>query len=91
MRRDAFADHYARNFVGFARVGARMPGIWTAPGDDPRVHALVSCPDDQEPGTVARAHVASDDFTAAMAGFDAAEIVDVQAISLDAAAASPLR
>jgi hypothetical protein len=83
--------HWPRHIPSLRAFGVTTHGIWTQPNADAhRLAALVSYPDGADPAVVTSAYMASPEFAADMGGFDVADIVGVEELLLDPAAASPL-
>jgi hypothetical protein len=83
--------HWARHLATFKTFGITTHGVWTERrGGANRLVALIRYPPDAEPAELTRNIMASQEFAADMAGFDANEIVDVQSALLDAASFSPI-
>ncbi|KMO84026.1 NIPSNAP protein [Mycobacterium sp. BK558] len=85
------AVHWARHVVTFPCFGVHTHGVWTeSDGDAHRLVALISFRRDADPGRITGEVMASAEFAADMAGFDADDIVAVQTMLLDPATCSPL-
>ncbi len=83
--------HWARHLATFPPFGVTTHGLWTEPGDGAnRLVALVSYPPGADPEEIAQQLMSSPEFAADMAGFDVADIVDVQTMLLDPTSCSPL-
>jgi len=83
--------HWPRHIPSLRAFGVTTHGIWTQlDGDAHRLVALISYPDGLDPAVVTSAYVASPGFAADMDGFDVGNIVSVEELLLDPAAASPL-
>ena len=83
--------HWPRHIPSLRDFGVVTHGIWTQhDGDTHRFFALISYPEGADPGEVANAYMASPGFAADMAGFDVGDVVDVEDLLLEPAAASPL-
>ena len=64
--------HWARHISSLEAFGVATHGIWTArDGGENRLFALVSYEKGADPTRVESAYMASSDFAADMAGFDA--------------------
>lgn len=87
-----YADvHWARHLATFAAFGVTTHGVWTEHADDAnRLVALIGYPPAADPDEVTRRVMASPEFAADMAGFDVADILDVQTTLLDPTAFSPI-
>jgi hypothetical protein len=84
--------HWARHLPTLAGFGITTHGVWTEHGDDSeRLIALVGYPPKSDPGEVTHRVMTSPEFAADMAGFDVADILDVQTTLLDPTAFSPIR
>lgn len=84
--------HWARHLETFPAFGVTTHGVWTERGGGAnRLVALISYPPGTDPGKLTRHIMTSAEFAADMAGFDAAEIIDVQSIMLDPTSFSPIR
>ncbi len=83
--------HWARHLATFATFGITTHGVWTEQdGGAHRLVALVRYPPGVDPEEITREVMASPGFAADMAGFDFAEIIDVQAVLLDPTPFSPI-
>ncbi|KUI32434.1 NIPSNAP domain-containing protein [Mycobacterium sp. IS-1742] len=83
--------HWARHVATFELFGITTHGVWTERGGGAnRLVALIRYPRDADPDQLTRRCMASPEFAADMAGFDVDEIVDVQAVPLDATPFSPI-
>jgi hypothetical protein len=82
--------HWDRHVATFAAFGVTTHGVWTECGDANRLVALISYPPDADPDELTEQIMASPDFAADMAGFDVADILDVQSLLLDPASFSPI-
>ena len=83
--------HWARHLTTFPTFGVTTHGVWTErEGGTNRLVALIRYPAGADPDELTRRCMASPEFAADMAGFDPAEIVDVQTVPLDAASFSPI-
>ena len=82
--------HWDRHVATFAAFGVTTHGVWTERGDANRLVALISYPPDADPDELTRQIMASPDFAEDMAGFDVADILDVQSLLLDPASFSPI-
>jgi hypothetical protein len=82
--------HWARHVATFAAFGVTTHGVWTERGDANRLVALISYPPDADPDELTQQIMASPDFAEDMAGFDVADILDVQSLLLDPASFSPI-
>jgi hypothetical protein len=80
-----YADvHWARHLATFATFGVSTHGVWTEHGDRPtRLVAVIEYPAGADPDELTRHIMASPAFADDMAGFDIADIVDVQTTLLD--------
>jgi hypothetical protein len=86
------AIHWARHIPTFQGFRVTTHGIWTESGSNAhRLVALVSYPDGADPTKLASELMASPEFAADMEGFDARDIVAVDAIPLDATGSSPIQ
>jgi hypothetical protein len=87
-----YADvHWARHLVTFGAFGVTTHGVWTErDGERNRLIALVSYPPDADPDETTRRVMASTEFATDMAGFDVADIVDVQTTLLAPTTFSPI-
>ena len=84
--------HWARHVPSLAAFGVTTHGIWTQRGgDDHRLVAVISYPDDADPAALEREFMASPEFASDMDGFDSGEIVAVDSMLLDAAPCQPCR
>jgi hypothetical protein len=85
------AVHRPRHIPSLRGFGVTTHGIWTEHDVDAhRLIAMISYPDGANPADVNAAYMASPEFVADMDGFDVSDIIDVEELSLDRAAASPL-
>jgi hypothetical protein len=82
--------HWDRHVATFAAFGVTTHGVWTECGDANRLVALISYPPDADPDELTQQIMASPDFAKDMAGFDVADILDVQSLLLDPASFSPI-
>jgi hypothetical protein len=83
--------HWARHLATFAAFGVTTHGVWTEHGRDAnRLVALIRYPANVDPDELTQEIMASPDFAADMAGFDVADIADVQSLLLDPASFSPI-
>lgn len=83
--------HWARHLPTFRTFGVTTHGVWTERnGDVHRLVALIGYPPDADPEQLARHIMASPEFAADMADFDANDIVDVQSVLLDPTSFSPI-
>jgi hypothetical protein len=83
--------HWPRHIPSLRSFGVTTHGIWTQHATDAhRLLALISYPDGADPTEVATAYMASPGFAADMDGFDVGDIVSVEDLLLNLAAASPL-
>jgi NIPSNAP len=83
--------HWPRHIPSLRAFGVATHGIWTNhDGDAHRLVALIAYADGAEPGEVTTAYMASPEFAADMQGFDISDILNVEELLLDPAAASPL-
>jgi NIPSNAP len=83
--------HWARHLATFETFGVTTHGVWTEQkGGANRLVALIRYPQDADPEELARRCMASPEFAADMAGFNADEIVDVQSVPLDPTSFSPI-
>ncbi|TDO07871.1 NIPSNAP protein [Mycobacterium sp. BK086] len=77
--------HWVRHLTTFPKFGVNTEGVWTeCRGGANRLVALIRYPEGVDPGELARTIMASPEFAADMAGFDADHIIDVNTISLKA-------
>ncbi|WP_099022960.1 NIPSNAP family protein [Mycolicibacterium palauense] len=84
--------HWARHLATFRTFGITICGVWTERGDETnRLVALIRYPVAADPDEITRDVMASRQFDADMAGFDADEIVDVQTAALEPTTYSPIR
>lgn len=84
--------HWARHVATFAASGVVIHGVWTEQTDDARrLYALIQYPSGADPDDVTRRVMASERFAEDMAGFDVADIVDVQTTLLSPTEFSPIR
>ncbi|MGA5464900.1 NIPSNAP family protein [Mycobacterium sp. NPDC050041] len=82
--------HWARHVTTFATFGVDTHGVWTEhAGGAHRLVALITYPPGADPEHLTRHIMASPDFAADMAGFDADDIVDVESVLLDPMPFSP--
>ncbi|RFA22726.1 NIPSNAP family protein [Subtercola boreus] len=91
----AYVDtHWPRHIPSLSKFGITTRGIWLAAATeyDPsnRVVALVSYADGIDPAAASADFMGSADFREDMAGFSPADILRVEAVALEPAAASPL-
>jgi hypothetical protein len=83
--------HWARHLPTFAAFGITTHGVWTeTAGGAHRLVALIRYPDGADVDALTRDVMASPEFAADMAGFDPADIVDVQSIALEPTSFSPI-
>jgi hypothetical protein len=83
--------HWARHLPTFETFGVATHGVWTERnGDANRLVALISYPPGADPEQLTRHIMTSPQFDADMAGFDVADIVDVQTTLLDPTSYSPI-
>lgn len=83
--------HWARHLPTFAAFGIATHGVWTERGDgENRLVAIIAYPPDSDPERLTQRVLASPEFAADMAGFDADDLVDVQALPLDPTSFSPI-
>jgi hypothetical protein len=83
--------HWPRHIPSLRAFGVTTHGIWTQLNADAhRLVALISYPDGADPAMVTSAYMASPGFAADIDGFDVGNIVSVEELLLDPAAASPL-
>ncbi|WP_458318193.1 NIPSNAP family protein [Mycolicibacterium brisbanense] len=83
--------HWARHLITFAAFGVTTHGVWTEHGDDAeRLVALIAYPAGTDPEVITRRVMASPEFAADMAGFDVADILDVQTALLSPTPFSPI-
>ena len=83
--------HWPRHIPSLDAFGVTTHGIWTQHDNDAhRLLALISYPEGANPTEVTTAYVASPGFAADMDGFDVGDIINVEDLLLDPAAASPL-
>jgi NIPSNAP len=76
--------HWARHRETFPIFGISTLGVWTErAGGAHRLVALIRYPAGAEPDELTRHIMASPEFAADMAGFDADEITDVQTVLLE--------
>ncbi len=84
--------HWARHLATFETFGVTTHGVWTERGGDAnRLVALIGYPPGADPDQLTRRIMASPEFVADMAGFDAGDIVDVRTTLLDPAPFSPIQ
>lgn len=86
--------HWARHLDTFPAFGVTTHGVWTEQDEGAtatRLVALVDYPADADPEQLTRRVMASAEFGADMAGFDADDIIDVESILLDPTPFSPIR
>ena len=89
--RDYATVHWPRHIPSLRAFGVTTHGIWTDHDPDGhRLVALIAYPDGADPGEVAAAYMASPEFAADMQGFDVSNILNVEELLIDPAAASPL-
>ncbi|MCG7594265.1 NIPSNAP family protein [Mycobacterium sp. PSTR-4-N] len=88
-----YADvHWARHLPTFAGFGIATHGVWTEHGRDAhRLIAVIEYPPATDPDELTRRVMASREFASDMAGFDVADILDVQTTLLDPTTFSPTR
>ena len=83
--------HWARHRTTFTTFGVITHGVWTEhSGGAHRLVALIGYPPGADPEQLTRQVMASAQFAADMAGFDADDIVDVQSVPLDPTSFSPI-
>jgi hypothetical protein len=83
--------HWPRHIPSLRAFGVTTHGIWTDHATKAhRLIALISYPDDADPGEVTTAYMDSPEFAADMHGFDTSNILNVEELALDPTAASPL-
>ena len=83
--------HWTRHLATFTPFGVTTHGVWTErSGGANRLVALIRYPPGANPEQLTRQIMASPEFAALMAGFNADEIVDVQSVSLDPTSFSPI-
>ncbi|MDT5068126.1 MAG: hypothetical protein QOK02_4281 [Mycobacterium sp.] len=83
--------HWARHLATFSAFGVTTHGVWTESGGDAnRLVALIHYPPHVDPDELTQHIMASPDFAADMAGFDVADILDVQSLLLDPTSFSPI-
>jgi hypothetical protein len=83
--------HWARHLPTFEAFGITTHGVWTErSGGANRLVALIRYPPGADPVQLTQHIMASPEFAADMASFDADEIVDVQSILLDPTSFSPI-
>ena len=83
--------HWARHLETFAAFGVTTHGVWAERhGTANRLVALIRYPTGADPDLLTRQIMASPEFGADMAGFDPADIVDVQTVLLDPTSFSPI-
>lgn len=82
--------HWARHLRTFKAFGVTTHGVWTERGGADRLLALISYPPGADPDQLTRQIMTSREFAADMAGFNADDIVGVQAILLDPTSFSPI-
>ncbi len=83
--------HWARHVSSLETFGVTTHGIWTERGGTAnRLVALISYPDGAHPEKLTSGYLASLEFEADMKGFDSQDLVGVEAILLEATAASPM-
>ncbi|BAX92548.1 NIPSNAP family protein [Mycobacterium shigaense] len=82
--------HWARHLSTFEAFGVTTHGVWTDRGAN-RLVAMIGYPPRADPEELTRHIMASPEFAADMAGFDAGDIVDVQTTLLDPTPFSSIR
>ncbi|OBK44616.1 NIPSNAP family protein [Mycobacterium sp. 1081908.1] len=83
--------HWARHVATFETFGVTTHGVWIDRGGDAnRLVALIGYPPGADPDQLTRHVMASPQFAADMAGFDAEDILDVQTRLLDPTRFSPI-
>ncbi|MEE6136100.1 NIPSNAP family protein [Mycobacterium sp. 050128] len=83
--------HWARHLATFAAFGVTTHGVWTDQGGKTnRLVALISYPPGADPDQLTRRVMTSPEFAGDMAGFDIADILDVQMTLLDSTPFSPI-
>ncbi|MCV7200282.1 NIPSNAP family protein [Mycobacterium angelicum] len=83
--------HWARHIETFPTFGVTTHAVWIErSGGANRLVALINYLPSADPEQVTRQVMASPEFAADMAGFDTAEIVDVQSIVLEPTSFSPI-
>ncbi len=88
---DYVTAHWPRHVASLRAFGVTTHGIWTDhDADARRLIALISYRDRADPAEVTAAYMASPEFAADMHGFDVSNIINVEELLLDPAAASPL-
>ncbi|BBZ43828.1 NIPSNAP family protein [Mycobacterium parmense] len=83
--------HWARHLGTFSMFGIATHGVWTEHDGADRLVALIGYPTGTDPEHLTRVVMASPQFAADMAGFDAEDLLDVQTTLLDPTSFSPLR
>ena len=84
--------HWARHLPTFTTFGITTHSVWTErSGGDNRLVALIRYPAGADPEQLTLHIMSSPEFAADMAGFNVADIVDVQSIPLDPTSFSPIR
>src|ERR1700742_58163 len=83
--------HWARHLPTFTTFGITTHGVWTErSGGADRLVALIRYPPGSNPEQLTRDVMASPEFAADMAGFDANDIVDVSSVLVDPTSFSPI-
>lgn len=82
--------HWARHLRTFTSFGVTTHGVWTQRTGASRLIALIGYPAGTDPEQLTRQVMASPEFAADMAGFDADDIVGVQTVMLDPTPFSPI-
>lgn len=76
--------HWTRHLKTFPTFGVSTEGVWIErSGGAHRLVALIRYPAGADAGELTHHIMASPEFAADMAGFDTAQIIDVQTIQLD--------
>lgn len=83
--------HWAHHLSTFAAFGVTTHGVWTEAGGENRLVALIDYPPGADPDEFTRRVMASAEFASDMAGFDVADILDVETALLQPTSFSPIR
>ena len=82
---------YPRHLGSMPKFGVELHGFWTKQDDDaPRLFALVSYAEGDDPGEVDKRYMASPELAEDTKGFDMRDITDVESTILVPSAGSPL-
>lgn len=82
---------YPRHIRSMGRFGVELRGFWTKRDDPaPRLFALVSYAEGQDPGEVAKRYLRSADFAEDTRGFDTSTTTNVGTTILEPLVGSPL-